>query len=350
MIDPFTVAAIGAGVHGVGRLANARAEVTVLRAQAELARAVAVLPPGTEISGTGRNGSRWVVRVPAASPRPEATMSVRVPAASPRPRPTMSTESTAMSGQPVHTDRPAVPTGRTPVDLDMFWASYESTLRRYAWCQLDLWRIPRARADVDDVISEAYLDLRETWPTVRSPIAYARFRVEVAVLRALRDECRRGPALDADRDDAGDDDGGLDSAQPGLAIEDDLVERETETRLAEALPLAMGQLTDKQRQAVELCDVEDLSRDDAAASMGVATGTVGSHRARAVDKLRDALRPIMFTIRAVISVITVGLAGLARLAGYEITLAGTVLAVVILVLLIYGGGPRQRGGPPRAGK
>jgi hypothetical protein len=64
MIDPLTAATIGAGVHGMVRMVNAHADATRLRARAELAWAVAQLPPGTEISGTGRDGGRWVVRVP----------------------------------------------------------------------------------------------------------------------------------------------------------------------------------------------------------------------------------------------------------------------------------------------
>ncbi|WP_218578818.1 hypothetical protein [Phytohabitans houttuyneae] len=61
----MTAAVLGAG-YGAARLATAHAETKTLRARAELARAVATLAPGTEISGTGRGGIHWHIRVPAA--------------------------------------------------------------------------------------------------------------------------------------------------------------------------------------------------------------------------------------------------------------------------------------------
>jgi len=66
MIDPLTAAVVGAG-YGAVRLATAHAETKTLLARADLARAVAALAPGTEISGTGRGGTHWHIRVPAAS-------------------------------------------------------------------------------------------------------------------------------------------------------------------------------------------------------------------------------------------------------------------------------------------
>lgn len=65
MIDPLTAAAVGGGLWLVGRFTVAHVEVTTLRARTELTRAVANLTPGTEISGAGPEGSRWVIRVPA---------------------------------------------------------------------------------------------------------------------------------------------------------------------------------------------------------------------------------------------------------------------------------------------
>jgi hypothetical protein len=66
MIDPLTAAAVGAGLHSAGRLAAAHAEAKTLRARAELARAVVDLSAGTEISGTSRGGTGWLIRVPVA--------------------------------------------------------------------------------------------------------------------------------------------------------------------------------------------------------------------------------------------------------------------------------------------
>ena len=62
MLDPVTLAVIGTALHNVTRLSSARADVRVLRARADLARAAAQLTPGTEIRSSDRRGSSWIVR------------------------------------------------------------------------------------------------------------------------------------------------------------------------------------------------------------------------------------------------------------------------------------------------
>jgi hypothetical protein len=114
------------------------------------------------------------------------------------------------SGRPAGIGRPYVSEGRTPADLDRFWTGYEPVLRGYAWHLVDLRGIPDGLADVDDVASQVYVKLRENWPTVRFPIAYARSWARVVVFGALDDEEHRGPALGGSGDDDQDDDcGGL---------------------------------------------------------------------------------------------------------------------------------------------
>jgi hypothetical protein len=65
-MDPLTTVLVGAAAATAGRVAVTHAETRRLRARAELARAVAALPPGTEITSTTPDGSRWDIRVPAA--------------------------------------------------------------------------------------------------------------------------------------------------------------------------------------------------------------------------------------------------------------------------------------------
>jgi RNA polymerase sigma factor (sigma-70 family) len=199
------------------------------------------------------------------------------------------------------------------------------------------------------------VELRENWPTVRFPIAYARARACAAVFAALRDEERRGyPRSEGANDD---EDDGFDVAQPGLGIEDELVEQETEARLADALPEAMDKLSPQQRKAVELCDVDDRSREDAAASMGVATGTVNAHRARGMQKLRAVLEPIMRIALAMVGAVTTAVTGTAIFDRLDdqgrvlVLVTVLVLAVAINVVLRAGRprGPRGRG-RPRIGK
>ncbi|SNY67398.1 hypothetical protein [Paractinoplanes atraurantiacus] len=64
MIDPL-IALAAPVVYSVWRLAAAHAEATVLRARAEVVRAGAGLPPGTEISGNGKDDARWRISIPA---------------------------------------------------------------------------------------------------------------------------------------------------------------------------------------------------------------------------------------------------------------------------------------------
>jgi hypothetical protein len=63
MVDPMTLAAVGAALRSVPQLVSAHADTRVLRARADLARAAAQLPAGTEISSSDRNGNTWIVRV-----------------------------------------------------------------------------------------------------------------------------------------------------------------------------------------------------------------------------------------------------------------------------------------------
>jgi RNA polymerase sigma-70 factor (ECF subfamily) len=61
--------------------------------------------------------------------------------------------------------------------------------------------------------------------------------------------------------------------------------------LRNALAVALEQLTDKQRDVVELCLVEHLSAAAAAEVLGVPEGTVKSRIADARSRLRGLLRP-----------------------------------------------------------
>jgi len=73
--------------------------------------------------------------------------------------------------------------------------------------------------------------------------------------------------------------------RPGLpveAVEDQTAERDRLWTALRALPVA-------QRQVVVLRYLEDLSEAETAATLGVASGTVKSRTARALEALRRAL-------------------------------------------------------------
>jgi RNA polymerase sigma factor (sigma-70 family) len=201
----------------------------------------------------------------------------------------MSSELTT-AGQPRHGTGPVVPAGRATADLDLFWDGYKLTLRRYAWYLLDLRGIPDSRAEVDDIVSDVYLDLREAWPVVRSPIAYTRSRARVAVFNALRDEIHRGRPIGG-ADDRDDDE--LDVRDTGPTPEELVLDQQVDEALRAALPHALKELTPRQRAAVELTAGGERSRRQVATELDAAPGTISSHRTRGLVKLRHVLGPIV---------------------------------------------------------
>jgi hypothetical protein len=65
MVDPVTLVAAGTAAGATLRLADAAAEWLTLRGRTRLVRAAAGVPPGTQVGGVRRDGSGWMVRVPA---------------------------------------------------------------------------------------------------------------------------------------------------------------------------------------------------------------------------------------------------------------------------------------------
>jgi RNA polymerase sigma-70 factor (ECF subfamily) len=76
------------------------------------------------------------------------------------------------------------------------------------------------------------------------------------------------------------------SAAAGPDAEDFLFAKQIHQRLAQAL----GRLSPRQRAVFTLRHEEDLSLDEIGAMLGLDTGTVKAHMARAVAKLREELR------------------------------------------------------------
>ena len=70
--------------------------------------------------------------------------------------------------------------------------------------------------------------------------------------------------------------------------EDSALAREREARLGEAL----GQLKDIYREAIVLCDIEGLSYEETATTLGVNLGTVKSRISRGRQELRTKLRDL----------------------------------------------------------
>jgi len=196
----------------------------------------------------------------------------------------MSTE----AGEP----QAAQPGARSPADLTDFWTTNQAKLLGYARQQLEIKRIPSARLDADDVVQQVWVLMQEE-PKVSSPSGFAYSRVRTIVFEALRQEKQcRGPSIEAVMDgEVAQDDAGLaaeaaaDPVQQMIAAEDE----RARAQAAAQLPDALDKLTAKQREAVELCDAQEGSREDAADAMGVSIGSVSQHRDRGLRKLRETL-------------------------------------------------------------
>lgn len=72
---------------------------------------------------------------------------------------------------------PPVPAGRTMAELEQFWADWEPLIRNVARRRLGRAGVPRSLADVDDVVQQVYLRMREEWASKeladRDPGRYA---------------------------------------------------------------------------------------------------------------------------------------------------------------------------------
>ena len=61
-MNPVALFLVVTCVQGVTKLADALCQWLVLRARGELARAAAVIPPGTEVADRDRHGTNWIIR------------------------------------------------------------------------------------------------------------------------------------------------------------------------------------------------------------------------------------------------------------------------------------------------
>ena len=131
-------------------------------------------------------------------------------------------------------------------------------------------RMTGSAADADDVVQELFLAL------IREARGYDPVRGELRSYlygMARRLILRRLPAEPPGDDDA-----------PEPAVEDDPFERLNLEQRLTLVRTAVAALPASYREVVALCDLEELSYADAAATMGCAVGTVRSrlHRARAM--------------------------------------------------------------------
>ncbi|MEV6495687.1 sigma-70 family RNA polymerase sigma factor [Actinoplanes sp. NPDC051633] len=194
---------------------------------------------------------------------------------------------------------PPVPHGRSEADFDLFWSDWEPVVRRVARAKLRKARVPRALVEADDATHTVWVQVRTRWADddfstkkgeYKGPGRYALGAVLSDFVREQVTELK----LRAGARVIGGD--GEDLAAPEPGPEDLLIEQEVQRYLNEALE----QLTDKQRQAIELTTAGELTREQIADQMGVCVGTVSGHRAKGLDRLIELLGPLLAVITPVI--------------------------------------------------
>lgn len=180
---------------------------------------------------------------------------------------------------------PSVPVGRSDDDLVQFWADYQPIVARAAKGRLRRLNIPESLASADDVTQEVYLNVAERWPAVEHPGKYTLGCALRTVIRQVhRERLRRlGLLIDDGQEHLGE------VAAAESSPEDVVLDEIVDAQLQEALPEAWEDLSEREQAAVQLTVLESASRAEAAGAMGVATGTVSSHRTRGLVKLRTAL-------------------------------------------------------------
>lgn len=154
--------------------------------------------------------------------------------------------------------------------------------------------MPDGIADTDDVVQQVYVELRELWPTVRDPGRFALGAALWPYIAAQVRELKRRSGIPLHGE-------GVDVPQPGPTMDEEILDQEIDKLLHNALPDALDQLPEKQRVAVELTVAGGETRTVAAAAIGVAEGTVSSHRCRGLMRLASILSPPAGTLAGVVS-------------------------------------------------
>lgn len=131
--------------------------------------------------------------------------------------------------------------------------------------------------EAEDVVAEAFCELYRRWHRLRSPDAAMAY-VRGAVVNLVRMRLRHLQVVRRHRD------GSLPPA--------DIVSAENEVLVREdqrALVCALDRLAPRQREAIVLRYWMDLKETEIAAAMGLSSGAVKSHTARAMASLTRAM-------------------------------------------------------------
>jgi RNA polymerase sigma-70 factor (ECF subfamily) len=173
-------------------------------------------------------------------------------------------------------------------EFDQAWQENAGTLLSFAA------RFAGHNEDAEDLVSEAYLKGRKACAAFRGEAAFTSwaFRVMRNAYLDGRKRVMRRPeisleALLADGGDSGEGDWDVPS---GEATPEELV---VQGELRQAVRAAVAELPEGQREAVRLVDLADVGWEDAAALMGIPTGTLKSRVNRARQALKKRLAPVL---------------------------------------------------------
>ena len=131
-------------------------------------------------------------------------------------------------------------------------------------------RLTGSRSDAEDLAVEALGRAYAHWPRIRSLPWRQAWVFRVAVNLAIGDARKR---------------------REPTAADDEPVDFADAVVLRQALAEALARLPRRQREAVALRYLADMSETDAAAAMGVSAGSVKTHLSRGLSGLRGLLGP-----------------------------------------------------------
>nr|WP_245654527.1 sigma-70 family RNA polymerase sigma factor [Streptomyces violens] len=177
----------------------------------------------------------------------------------------------------------APPDGAAPLTLDLRDADRQAAIAHlfdtHYTQLLRLAVLLGADGDAEDVVSEAFYQLHRRWPKLKTPDAAAGYlRSIVCNLTRMRIRHLRVARRHAYREV----DEHVLSAEHQVLLQDD----------HRALLAALQTLSARQRQALVLKYWLDLKESEISETMGISTGAVKSHTARAMTKLKYALRKV----------------------------------------------------------
>ncbi len=155
-------------------------------------------------------------------------------------------------------------------------------------------RLVRDQAEAEDVVQEAFIKAYRALPQFRGDSAFYTWLYRIGINTAknyLVTQGRRAPtSTEADVEEAETFDDGdrlrdINTPESLLATK----------QIAQTLNVAMDELPEELRTAITLREIEGLSYDEIAESMGCPIGTVRSRIFRAREAISEKLRPLLDT-------------------------------------------------------